>query len=407
MDLTADTRVENRSETPFARIPVCDADFNVIAYELMAGDKGQYQPALPEIISAALTDPRIHDLLNERPALLLADAETVRLIYNELRFPMDQFWLMLESRQAIRVDPLLIKGLKKRGAHFGLSISHGDLPDLSEELLNHISFIRAPSEYYTKKHLNRQVNSSWRCIASEVDDETLYTELRNQGIETIQGRYLPRPETTDIKQFPSNKLIALEILNMLGDVNVSLEDLENLIVQDLQLYYKLLRFINSAYYNFNRKINSIKEALIYLGLNSLRSISLVIALSETTTRSPDLFYLALTRARMCELLAKSNGWPNESIFFNAGLISLLDVLLDIPMDMILSELPLSAAIKDAVLHFEGRTGAALQCAIYYEHVDWQKIEDSQFDKDLAHSAYLEASRWATALQQGLTNSAET
>ncbi|MFG1491803.1 hypothetical protein ABMA58_21305, partial [Oceanospirillum sp. HFRX-1_2] len=85
----------------------------------MAGDKGQYQPALPEIISAALTDPRIHDLLNERPALLLADAETVRLIYNELRFPMDQFWLMLESRQAIRVDPLLIKGLKKRGAHFG------------------------------------------------------------------------------------------------------------------------------------------------------------------------------------------------------------------------------------------------------------------------------------------------
>ena len=403
----ADFSVKIRSETPFARIPVCDSEFNVIAYELMVGGTGQYQPALPEIISATLTDPRIHDLLNHRPALLLADAEAVKLIYSELRFPMNQFWLMLESRQAIRVDPFLIKGLKKRGAHFGLSINHGDLPDLSDELLSSISFIRAPSEHYLRRNLNLQVDGSWRCIASEVDSEKLYTQLREQGINSIQGRYLPKPETTDIKQFPSNKLIALEILNLLGDVNVSLEDLENLIIQDLQLYYKLLRFINSAYYNFNRKISNIKEALIYLGLNSLRSISLVIALSESTTRSPDLFYLALTRARMCELLAKSHGWPNESIFFNAGLISLLDVLLDIPMDTILPELPLSAAIKDAVLNFEGRTGAALQCAIYYEHVDWQKIEDSQFDKDLAHSAYLEASRWATALQEGLTSTTES
>ena len=202
-------------------------------------------------------------------------------------------------------------------------------------------------------------------------------------------------------------MIALEILNLVGDINVSFEELEKLIVQDLQLYYKLLRFINSAYYGFNRKINNIKEALIYLGLNTLRSITLVIALSESTNRSPDLFYLALTRAKMCELLAESSGWSNESIFFNAGLISLLDVLLDIPMAMILSELPLSTEIKNAVLHSEGRTGAALQCAMHYENVDWQKIEDSQFNKDLAHSAYLEASRWATALQQSLMAMADS
>lgn len=399
--------MENQSAIPFARIPVCDSDFNVIAYELVAGGAGQYQPALPEIISATLTDPRLHDLLNHRPALLLTEAETLKQLYTELRFPMDQFWLMLDTRQAIRVDPLLISGLKKRGAKFGLSLKQGDLPDLPAPLIEQVSFIRATSSHYLSRHLNLQQDNNWRYIASDVDDEPCYNALTAQGIKTIQGRYLPRPETTDIKQFPSNKLIALEILNLLGDVNVPLDDLESLIVQDLQLYYKLLRFINSAYYNFNRKINSIKEALIYLGLNTLRSISLVIALSESTTRSPDLFYLALTRAKMCELLARSKGWPNESIYFNAGLVSLLDVLLDIPTDMILSELPLSAAIKEAVLHYEGRTGAALQCAIYYEHVDWQKIEDSQFEKDLAHSAYLEASRWATDLQQGLTATVES
>jgi len=403
----ADFSVETLSETPFARIPVCDAEFNVIAYELVVGGNGQYQPALPEIITATLTDPRIHDLLNNRPALLLAEADTVKLIYTELRFPMDQFWLMLDARQAIRVDPYLITGLKKRGAHFGLSLNHGDLPELPEELLGNISFIRASSEQFLRRHLGAQLNDKWRGIASDVDDAACHQALKACGITSIQGRYLPRPETTDIKQFPSNKLIALEILNLLGDVNVSLEELENLIIQDLQLYYKLLRFINSAYYNFNRKINSIKEALIYLGLNTLRSISLVIALSESTTRSPDLFYLALTRAKMCEILAKANKWPNESIYFNAGLISLLDVLLDIPMDLILSELPLSPSIKQAVLYNEGRTGAALQCAIHYEHVDWQKIEDSQFEKDLAHSAYLDASRWATTLQQGLTTAVES
>jgi EAL and modified HD-GYP domain-containing signal transduction protein len=45
--------------------------------------------------------------------------------------------------------------------------------------------------------------------------------------------------------------------------------------------------------------------------------------------------------------------------------------------------------------------------MYYEKVDWQKIEYSQFKKDLAHSAYLEASRWATALQQSLMAMADS
>ena len=403
----ADRPVENRAQTVFARTPVCDATFNVIAYELVVDGTSRYQPALPEIISGILTDGRIYHLLNNRPVLLLADVDTLQHLYTDLRFPMDRFWLMLDTRQVIRADAHLINGLKKRGARFGLSVNQGDLPDLPEALAGHISFVRATSRQFLQRHLDLQLPSEWYCIASDVDDEACFQQLQERGISRIQGRYLPRPEPDEISQIPSNKLIALEILNLLGDINVSLEELENLIVQDLQLYYKLLRFINSAYYNFNRKINSIKEALIYLGLNTLRSISLVIALSESTTRSPDLFYLALTRAKMCELLAQSQKWPNEAIYFNAGLVSLLDVLLEIPMDMILSELPLSASIKEAVLHYEGRVGSALRCAIHYEHVDWKEIADSQFDKDLAHTAYLEASRWATALQQGLSTAVES
>ncbi len=404
------TAMEKYPESPsihFARVPVCDNQFNVLAYELVACETESLQPSLSEIISSALTDPRIHDLLNNRPALVYSQCESLRQLYSELNFPLDQFWLMCNAEEAIHADIQLIQGLKKRGAKLGLALNNGDLPSLPTELTDQISFFRTPINNYLSRSLSDQTYSHWLKIACHVDDQELFNQVQQYDVKGIQGRYLPRPQKAEFKRFPSNKLIALEILNMVSDINVAFDDLEKLIVQDLQLYYKLLRFINSAYYSFNRKINNIKEALIYLGLNTLRSLTLVIALSESTNRSPDLFYLALTRAKMCELLASDSGWPNEAVFFNAGLISLLDVLLDIPMAMILSELPLSTVIKDAVLHFEGRTGAALQCAMYYENVDWQKIEDSQFEKDLAHTAYLEASRWATALQQSLMAMADS
>lgn len=391
----------------FVRIPVCDSQFNVLAYELVSCKEDSIKPAVPEIISSALTDPRIHDLLNNRPAMIHTCSETLQQLYYDLNFPLDQFWFMCDSSRISTMKRNLVNGLKQRGAKLGISLNQGELPPLDNDLVAEISFFRAPITYYQNQQTGVLPKDAWLKIASGVDNINLFQQLQPLNIKGIQGHYLPRPQTTELKRFPSNKLIALEILNLVGDINVSFEELEKLIVQDLQLYYKLLRFINSAYYGFNRKINNIKEALIYLGLNTLRSITLVIALSESTNRSPDLFYLALTRAKMCELLAESSNWSNESIFFNAGLISLLDVLLDIPMAMILSELPLSTEIKNAVLHSEGRTGAALQCAMYYENVDWQKIEDSQFNKDLAHSAYLEASRWATALQQSLMAMADS
>ncbi|MBB1485983.1 EAL and HDOD domain-containing protein [Oceanospirillum sediminis] len=385
----------------FARIPVCDRNYNVLAYELVSDLQTSTSGNLPEMIAYALTDPAISDLLNQRPALILSEEKMLAQLSSQMNFPLEQFWLICSSDQINQIPPALVKNLKKRGARFGLHLNSDRMPDIDKELRTLIGILRAPGEYFLSGSLEVHIETHWMTIATDVDSKSLFEQLNITGVNSIQGAYLPHPEESIIKRFPSNKLIALEILNQLSDINVPLEDLEKLIIQDLQLYYKLLRFINSAYYSFNRKINSIKEALIYLGLNALRSLTLVIALSETCTQSPDLFYLALTRARMSELLAEARGWPNASIFFNAGLISLLDILLDIPMGVILSELPLNTAIKNAVLHYEGRTGAALQCAMYYENVDWQKIEDSQFEKDLAHSAYLEASRWATALQQSL------
>ncbi|OPX54691.1 HDOD domain-containing protein [Oceanospirillum multiglobuliferum] len=396
------------SSMPLARVPVCDREFNVLAYELIAGATPQPQSSsLSEVITAVLTDPRVKGLLNGKPALLLTKASVLAQLHQDLSFPLTDFWLMIAAEELHGLDLNLIKKLIKRGARFGIQLSQLPMPELDENWSNQIAFFRAPIKVLQGRLQVEVIAPHWLSIAHGIDDATLFNQLQQLDIKALQGRYLPRPEVAEIKRIPSNKLIALQILSLLGDVNVSLEELESLIVQDLQLYYKLLRFINSAYYNFNRKINSIKEALIYLGLNTLRSITLVIALAESTTRSPDLFYLALTRAKMCEHLAIASGWANESMYFNAGLISLLDVLLEIPMSMILSELPLSSAIKNAVLHFEGRTGAALQCAINYELVDWQKIEDSQFEKEIAHTAYLEASRWATALQQSLIAAVES
>jgi EAL and modified HD-GYP domain-containing signal transduction protein len=82
--------------------------------------------------------------------------------------------------------------------------------------------------------------------------------------------------------------------------------------------------------------------------------------------------------------------------FIVGLFSVLDAIMDLPMDALLDHLSLSASVKFALLDRAGEAGRLLQQVLWYEQGEWDALIAARADRQELVQAYLEAVQWADA-----------
>ena len=171
---------------------------------------------------------------------------------------------------------------------------------------------------------------------------------------------------------------------------------------DPTLSYRLLRTINSAAFGLSRPVESIHDALILLGTRELyRWLTAVLVASETDRPlAPALSETALTRARLCELIALERGSEPPEALFVVGAFSLLDVLLDVPLEVPLASAGLSENAVEALIGASGPWRPHLDAAIAFENADDAAIEHSAGALGLAAERLAElaeaASTWGQA-----------
>ena len=88
----------------------------------------------------------------------------------------------------------------------------------------------------------------------------------------------------------------------------------------------------------------------------LRMWASLLMLVRIEEKPVELFVTAIVRARMCEQLALAQHVPDVDQYFTVGLFSILDGLLDQPMDDIIPTLPLEREIRQALLNRQGSLG---------------------------------------------------
>jgi EAL and modified HD-GYP domain-containing signal transduction protein len=138
----------------------------------------------------------------------------------------------------------------------------------------------------------------------------------------------------------------------------------------------LLRFVNTQSSNLEVAITSFRQALIYLGQEKLKMfVSLVVASYISSNKPRELYNLSLQRAQFCQLMSSYQPFShlNEQGFM-VGLLSILDAMLDLSVDSLVEQLPLSPALKQALLHREGAYGALIALEECYERADWNGVE---------------------------------
>jgi EAL and modified HD-GYP domain-containing signal transduction protein len=186
--------------------------------------------------------------------------------------------------------------------------------------------------------------------------------------------------------------------------NAEIRDIENALKRDVALSFKLLRYINSAGFGLSCEIQSFRHAVTILGYQKLyRWLTLLLVTAGAETGSaPALLKTAVTRGRLVELLGGHflDGHERDNLFI-VGMFSLLDVLLDMPMDKVLETLILPEAVCDALLERTGMYGPYLELAEACEDPDMTEVprlcEQLLVTPDMLNRSHVQALAWVEEL----------
>jgi EAL and modified HD-GYP domain-containing signal transduction protein len=244
-----------------------------------------------------------------------------------------------------------------------------------------------------------------RLLAERVETATVRDVCVDLGFDLFQGYLFSRPETLTKTDVSAGQLAIMRLLNLLQDPRTTDNELDSAFQSDVALCYKLLRIVNAAALG-GRGITSIPHAVRLVGRETLHrwlAIILVASLGRKGDVSHELALTAMTRARMCELLTMSgvaaagNGRQGGSAFI-VGLLSLLDVLLEVPMDKILAKLELADDVHGALLRRSGPLASQLHLVEAYEKANWDAARslatETAVPDDMLPTIYLDALHWA-------------
>jgi len=350
------------------------------------------------------TDIGLDEVVGEHPGLVTLTSEALTEgLWKTI--PKSRVMLgYLDSFEASDKTSKLLSDVAAEGYRLAVS---GNLSEDCLGLLNNKTHtVILDVTRYTPDELRKRVDYlrgyKSRIAAAGVDTYDDLEYCKDLKFDFYQGHFLFRP-AAQVQNIPVNRMNMLRLLSKLHDSKMEMAEIEKLISQDVALTYRILQYANSAGMALRSKVNSAGHAVRLIGLNTIRNWSSALLLSSVDNKPRELMTSALVRARMCELLSESVQGAEKESFLSAGLLSVLDALLDCPMEKALSELPLADDIKAALIDGTGPIGKALTCTIAYERADWNNVRFNGLAPAAVRSKYMTAIGWARKLTDDLLN----
>lgn len=133
---------------------------------------------------------------------------------------------------------------------------------------------------------------------------------------------------SQVKSIPTLPAVLTVLSRRMEDPNTSSEDLAQVIVQDQAIASKVLKLVNSPFYGFSGRIQSISQGIVILGFNAVKNLVLstsVIdafrgAMSGELFRMDMLWVHSASVASTAKLLAERNRICDPEDAFVAGLL---------------------------------------------------------------------------------------
>jgi c-di-GMP phosphodiesterase len=384
------------------RQQILDQKLNIYAYELLfrgqdfdLKNKSEATQATNQIITDSILELGLNNLVGSHKAFINFTSQNI-LEKTPLSLPKDR--VVIEVLENVAVDLRIIGNLREF-AQQGYTIALDDFV-FSDEWIPLIEFaniikldVLAMGEAKTRDAIKHLKPYNIKLLAEKVETHDEFQYLSELGCDYFQGFFFNKPNIVPGKRLGVNQTAAIRLLTIINNPDVEIEKLAKTISQDAGLSYKLLHYINSAFFALPSKIESIQHAISYLGLKEVKRWSNILTLASLSNKPIATLQNSLIRGKMCEQLGKLVG-EKADYFFLIGILSSLDSILDIPLDEALQQLPLANDVKSAILEKQGLPGEALECVINYERWDLSHMYFKNLDQKLISEAYYTSITWA-------------
>jgi len=386
------------------RQPVYDQQLEVFGYELLM-HKYEAKPTevsgdnhtASQMILNTFMEIGFDRLVGNTSAFIKLPRDFIVEQY-PLKFFHDRF--VMEVNENVASDKELKDALREISER-GFQIALDDVIDAESvlPLLDIINIIKVDISAVEHSHLEKLLTTlkkkKIKFLAKNIDTLDAFDMCRKIGFDYFQGFFLCLPNLESEHRIPATRMATLRLLTKLNEPNIEFKELEKIILSDVALSYRLLRLVNSAFYAKPKEIKSLKQALTLLGIQRIRDWVSLLLLSNIVDKPNELVITAMERAKMCELLSLTLKSRYVDMGFMIGMFSVLDALLDTPLEEIISTLPIAEEVSLALLQHEGDLGNVLKCVLAYERGEWDNALDSGIEPNAIRDAFLESLDWAT------------
>ncbi|MFZ1493313.1 MAG: HDOD domain-containing protein [Candidatus Competibacter denitrificans] len=388
------------TEIYFARQPIYNRDLEIAGYELFyrqaadadSADFLDAEIATSQVVLNTVGELGLEQVVGPHKAFINVARDFVVSGYLEM-FASPQ--LVFEVAGSLVVDQPLLEALQQlheRGYRFVLDDYRDD--EANQALLTIVDYVKIDMLVTPQDEVQRMVEllrqRSIVLMAERIETQEVQEFCQALGFDYFQGYHFSQPKVLKFHGVRANQLSVLQLVSKLYQPDIDLEAIEALIRQDVSLSYKLLRYINSAYFNLPHRIDSIQRAIVLLGTRNVRAWATLVSLANIDNHRSDLITIALERAKMCELLAAAMGIKQKESGYTVGLLSVLDAMTQAPMANVLATLPLDEDINEALLRHEGPLGRILACTLAYERCDWEGLDTLGLEMSQINDAYMTA-----------------
>ena len=235
------------------------------------------------------------------------------------------------------------------------------------------------------------------CVGN-VDNQEIFDKLKDdEAFPLFEGKFYRLPVTKGDTKIEPLKVNYLQLLNIVNDDDYELTKAADIIGRDTALVVSLLDMVNRI--AINSKITSIRHAAAILGQKELKKwINTVITKELCADKPNEITRISLLRAKFAESLAPSFELAlHASELFLMGLFSVLDIILDVPMEEALNKVNVSKNIRNALLEQKGAFAEVYEFMAAYENADWQEVCRWLVVKDVSvdtvYKAYTDTMIW--------------
>lgn len=365
--------------TNVVRQPIMGINQSVLGYELKYEDNKAGLFSQDDSLAASTIENFLTQLDSEK---VLGDAVafitfTPNLILRNIPSFFKPGRLVIQIEDNTIVHPQTQKSvytLRKQG--YEVALSGFEFSPRYFGLLDVVDYIKVDIEkadLSTANIVSIGTSFNKKVIASNVNSPALYEKARAAGCSYFQGSAVAAAMSSKVPRMDHLKSNFFQLMIAVTRDEPDVDEITEIISRDVTLAFSVIKMVNSAYFALRNRVRSVKQALVVLGLGQLKQWVYLLSFRESDgDMSSEMIKTSFLRASFCSELAvfvKNTDIPKSDAYL-MGMFSTLGLLLEVPLEVAIKELPVVDEVRDALITREGKYAPLYELVLSYENADW-------------------------------------